>query len=105
MTIKSSGNWTRVDWAKEREETERRIAEQKRLEASVGHERVFSPDVSISVLEFQLELAKQLLDERQRLLDAIPQCPAHGECVPYALEWIAKAKVLMATKEPERETA
>jgi hypothetical protein len=42
------------------------------------------------------------LDQRrigtlEHILSAIPSCPAHGEgCIPYALEWIAKAKEAMA---------
>jgi hypothetical protein len=40
-------------------------------------------------LKEQLRVCNALLDERQRLLDAIPECPVHGKCVPYALEWIS----------------
>ena len=41
-----------------------------------------------------------LLRERQRVLDAIPECPLHGhDCVPHALDWIAKAKAVMARTE------
>jgi len=47
-------------------------------------------------LEESLRLARQhvavdeqLLAERDRLLDAIPECAAHGNrCVPNAIEWV-----------------
>lgn len=36
---------------------------------------------------------ERLLAERDRLLDAIPECPAHGSgCIPHALEWIERLK-------------
>lgn len=45
-------------------------------------------------------------ESRDRLLDAIPPCPVHGNrCVPYALEWIERAKVRMASAAPAHETA
>ena len=43
-------------------------------------------------LRQELEVTNQLLADRQRVLDAIPACPAHGSCVPHALAWIAKVK-------------
>lgn len=34
-----------------------------------------------------------LLCERERLLEAVPDCPDHGPgCVPFALEWVARAR-------------
>jgi hypothetical protein len=45
-------------------------------------------------LEDELRVADQLLQERQRVLDAIPECKMHGKCVPHALEWIEKMKDL-----------
>ena len=41
-------------------------------------------------LERELAVTDSLLVERQRVLDAIPECPVHGPCVPHALEWITK---------------
>jgi hypothetical protein len=38
-----------------------------------------------------------LLKERQKVLDAIPPCPTHGECVPHALGWITRAKSILHT--------
>ena len=41
----------------------------------------------------ELYVTEQLLEERQRVLDAIPECPAHGRnCVPHAIDWINKMK-------------
>lgn len=58
---------------------------------------------SDSILTEELEWTNRLLvsvqEGRDRLLDAIPPCPAHGNrCVPYALEWIEKAKAKMDTE-------
>jgi len=46
-------------------------------------------------LREELRVTDALLEERQRVLDAIPECPCHGPCVPHALEWIEKAKKIM----------
>jgi len=36
-----------------------------------------------------LDIAYQLLDDRDRLFKVIPECPEHGpKCTPYAIEWI-----------------
>jgi hypothetical protein len=43
-------------------------------------------------LKHELEVTDKLLNERQRVLDAIPECPSHGKCVPYAIEWIDEMK-------------
>jgi len=50
--------------------------------------------VNIAALKKELELTDKLLNERQKLLDAIPECEAHGSCVPHALEWIENMKTL-----------
>lgn len=50
----------------------------------------------IEHLKKDLQVTEQLLEQRQKLLDAIPECEAHGKCVPHALEWIEKAKLAMA---------
>lgn len=42
-------------------------------------------------LECEIEVDNKLLAERNRVLDAIPECPSHGsECIPHAMEWIAE---------------
>jgi hypothetical protein len=40
----------------------------------------------------ELRIMEALLNERQKVLDAIPECKEHGKCVPHALEWIEKQK-------------
>jgi len=40
----------------------------------------------------ELKVTDLLLEERQRVLDAIPECPSHGSCVPHAIEWIEEMK-------------
>jgi hypothetical protein len=45
----------------------------------------------VTELEEELRVTDQLLNERQKVLDAIPECPIHGgNCVPHAIEWIAE---------------
>ena len=44
----------------------------------------------------ELEVTNTLLEERQQVLDAIPECEVHGKCIPHALEWIEKAKASLA---------
>lgn len=43
-------------------------------------------------LKQELEVTDKLLNERQRVLDAIPECKSHGKCVPHAIEWIEEMK-------------
>ena len=43
-------------------------------------------------LKHELEVTDELLNERQRVLDAIPECQSHGSCVPHAIEWIEEMK-------------
>lgn len=41
----------------------------------------------------EIRVSDLLLAERQKLLDAIPECPDHGgNCIPHALEWIENIK-------------
>ena len=36
-----------------------------------------------------LNIYESLLNERQRVIDLIPECEAHGSnCIPHCLEWI-----------------
>jgi len=50
-------------------------------------------DVSnCAYLKHELEVTDQLLNERQRVLDAIPECEIHGKCVPHAIEFIEEMK-------------
>ena len=47
-----------------------------------------------------LNVNERLLEDRQRVIDAIPECHAHGNnCVPHALEWLRSAKAFMGLRE------
>ncbi len=35
-----------------------------------------------------LNTNERLLADRQGVLDIIPECPVHGVCIPYAVDWI-----------------
>lgn len=49
--------------------------------------------LSIDELVKLLNVNENLLAEKQRVLDSIPECPEHGKnCVPHAIEWIDKMK-------------
>ena len=51
----------------------------------------------IADLKKELIVTEEILKDRTRILEAIPECCAHGnQCVPHALEWIEKAKTLSA---------
>lgn len=40
-----------------------------------------------------IQVIEGLLETRNSVLEAIPECPVHGnQCVPHALEWIENAK-------------
>lgn len=42
---------------------------------------IFDKDEEIGCLE-------SLYEDRQKLLEAIPECPDHGACIPHAIEWV-----------------
>jgi hypothetical protein len=52
----------------------------------------------INNLKSELKVTEHLLNDRQSILDAIPECPTHGKCVPHALEWIERMKKTISTK-------
>jgi len=64
-----------------------------------GHRWPTGTDGSHSCSEHlrqELDITDKLLAERERVLRAIPECPAHGpSCVPHALEWIERAKAAL----------
>lgn len=51
-------------------------------------ERAEAAEAEVTRLKDELKVTDQLLTDRQRVLDAVPPCPAHGPCVPHAVEWI-----------------
>lgn len=62
--------------------------------SSFGKERLEQVLLIVSDLEKELEVTDSLLSEREKLLDAIPECSVHGKCIPHALEWINKMNSL-----------
>jgi cell division protein FtsB len=50
----------------------------------------------IEELEAHLATDEALLNERNRLLNEIPECPIHGaQCIPHAIAWIAEARAAL----------
>lgn len=44
---------------------------------------------SLNAIEEELKTTDKLLEDRLKILEAIPACVAHGgQCVPHAMEWI-----------------
>lgn len=51
----------------------------------------------------EIYVADKLIAERNRLINAIPQCPVHGPCIPYSIEWVEKAILMMQGLKAENE--
>jgi hypothetical protein len=48
----------------------------------------------VAELEREVDVDNKLLAERDRLLEAIPACDAHGDkCIPAAIEWVGAARI------------
>jgi len=51
----------------------------------------------------EVELDNRIIAERDRLLNAIPECAAHGQCVPFAIQWVkdiqAEVKELLEERD------
>jgi hypothetical protein len=43
-------------------------------------------------LREHVEVDEKLLADLERLLESIPECPAHGRCIPHAIEWVEQHK-------------
>jgi len=46
----------------------------------------------IAELKREIELDNERIADLKRVIDAVPECNAHGECVPNAVQWIQNAK-------------
>lgn len=42
----------------------------------------------IERMQREIDVSDRLIEMYKSVLDAIPECPAHGACVPHAIEWI-----------------
>ncbi|MEW6115633.1 MAG: hypothetical protein AB1553_01875 [Nitrospirota bacterium] len=41
----------------------------------------------------EIKISDKLLAERNRVLEAIPECPIHGkQCIPHAMDWIQRKR-------------
>jgi len=58
-----------------------------------------------AVLELiaEIELDNKIIAERELLLSAIPECAAHGKCVPYAIQWVKDTQTQVAELLEERD--
>lgn len=54
-------------------------------------------------LKEELDITNSILRERQKLLDAIPECEVHGKCVPHAIEWI-ESMIQVISKNEQLES-
>ncbi len=51
-------------------------------------------EAQIQALKAEIAVGDTNYENLRKVIDAIPECPAHGGgCIPHALEWIAKVKV------------
>lgn len=69
-----------------------KIKDYKNISGEGAYDYISDVNNYINNIEAKLEVTNKLLIERQKLLDAIPECNIHGKCVPNALEWIEKMK-------------
>ena len=51
-------------------------------------------EMSMLSIRSYVHALESLDEERTQLLNALPKCPVHDSCVPYALEWIEEQKNL-----------
>jgi len=58
----------------------------------------------IADLTEELRLTNLLLSERERVLEAIPECEAHGQCVPHAVEWVNNSRAEIEALRKQVET-
>lgn len=57
----------------------------------------------ISKYREEISVADKIIAERDRLIGVIPNCPVHGQCVPYAIEWVEKSILMMRALKDENE--
>lgn len=69
--------------------------EQQRLQAEIERQEHL-----LAKLEEEIKVGDYLIQRYRSVLQAIPECPEHGECIPWALEWIEKAKAAMTPPPP-----
>ena len=83
-----------IDNSDKIDELKAEISELEKSEIEGDENKAQVLEDKIEELEAELEISDGLLKDRDRLLNAIPQCVAHGPCVPHAIEWINQVKTL-----------
>lgn len=61
----------------------------------VLEETIAELNAEIAAKDAEIAVADKLIEERNRVLDAIP-CAEHGRCVPHAIEWAERMRVEVA---------
>lgn len=91
--------WWEIDRSGRMHAQAARIAELEqhisRVESERGDLRAARDEAwaRIEKLESEIAVDDKLLAERDRLLNTIPACPAHGAgCVPHAIAWVDDAR-------------
>ena len=59
----------------------------------------------LSEMRQEIWLTEQIANNYRSVLQAVPECNVHGECVPHAIEWIEKAKKAQRYNELLQEVA
>ena len=50
---------------------------------------------SLKEVQEELEVTDKLLEEVYKVIEEIPECPAHGpHCLPNAIEWVRRVRTL-----------
>ena len=57
----------------------------------------------IDGLREEVEIDNKIIAERDRLLNAVPECAAHGQCVPHAIQWVKDVQVENSQLLEERD--
>lgn len=74
---------------RERLDAEARLTDQANRFSEEHAGTLIAQANEIARLKDELRMTDLLLEQREKVLRAIPECPSHGACVPWALEWIA----------------
>lgn len=66
-----------------------------------GDGLIYTLAAEVQNLRDKLAVTDKIVAELERVLNAIPECGAHGSrCVPHAIEWIESAKAKPTTANP-----
>jgi len=59
----------------------------------------------VAKLTEEVKVQEDLIKSYESLIDAIPPCPAHGRCIPHAIEWINQVKTFgkLITRDFKKE--